>query len=158
MLVVNGEQELATNLGGFTRLSWNDGRTQQWMYTEMDWAASAGLVWGGACWGRAGDAVGLAANIGGLSGRHRRFLAAGGLGFIAGDGRLRYRPEMAAEAYHAWGLAPGTVLTADAQLIANPAHNADRARCRCWRSGCAAASRRCFRTGWSAGCCCGCAG
>ena len=126
MLVLNGEQELATDLGGFARLSWNDGRTQQWMYTEMDWAASAGLVWGGARWGRMADAVGLAGNIGGLSGPHRRFLAAGGLGFIAGDGRLRYRPEMVVEGYYAWGLAPGMVLTADAQLIANPAHNADR--------------------------------
>jgi len=126
MLVLNGEQELAEDLGGFARLSWNDGRTQQWMYTEMDWAASAGLVLGGARWGRPADTVGLAGNIGGLSDPHRRFLAAGGIGFITGDGRLRYRPELAVEAYYGWELAPGTVLTADAQLIANPAHNADR--------------------------------
>jgi high affinity Mn2+ porin len=126
MLVLNGEQELAEDLGAFARLSWNDGRTQQWMYTEMDWAVSAGLVLGGSRWGRPGDAVGLAGNIGGLSGPHQRFLAAGGLGFIAGDGRLRYRPEVALEGYYAWGVAAGTVLTADAQLIANPAHNADR--------------------------------
>jgi high affinity Mn2+ porin len=126
MLVLNAEQELADELGAFARLSWNDGRTQQWMYTEMDWAASAGLVVGGARWGRDADAVGLAGNIAGLSGRHRRFIAAGGAGFIIGDGRLSYRPEVAVEAYYALGVAPGTVLTADAQLIVNPAYNADR--------------------------------
>jgi high affinity Mn2+ porin len=36
MAVLNSEQELADDLGAFGRLSWNDGRTQQWMYTEMD--------------------------------------------------------------------------------------------------------------------------
>ncbi|MBL6457058.1 carbohydrate porin [Belnapia sp. T6] len=126
MLVLNGEQELAEALGAFARLSWNDGRTQQWMYTEMDWAASAGLVIGGARWGQPADAVGLAGNVAGLSDGHRRFVAAGGAGFIIGDGRLRYRPEVALEGYYAWGMAAGTVLTADAQLNLNPAYNADR--------------------------------
>ena len=50
------------------------------------------------------------------------------LGCSAGDRRLRYRLEMVVEDYYAyaWVLAPGTALTADAKLIANPAHNADR--------------------------------
>ena len=43
MAVLNWEQELRDDLGAFARLSWNDGRTQNWMYTEMDWAVSAGL-------------------------------------------------------------------------------------------------------------------
>ena len=51
MLVLNCEQELADDLGAFARLSWNDGRTQNWMYTEMDWAVSAGLSLGGAALG-----------------------------------------------------------------------------------------------------------
>ncbi|MDO9707535.1 carbohydrate porin [Paracraurococcus lichenis] len=126
MLVLNGEQELREDLGAFARVSWNDGRTQNWMYTEMDWAASAGLSWTGLRWGRPDDTVGLAGNIGGLSRSHQRFLEAGGLGFITGDGRLRYRPELAAEAYYRWRLAPGTDLTGDLQLFGNPAYNADR--------------------------------
>lgn len=126
MAVLNGEQELADDLGAFARLSWNDGRTQQWMYTEMDWAASAGLALRGLRWGREVDTVGFAANIGGLLRDHRRFLEAGGIGFIIGDRRLRYRPEVAMETYYDLRLAPGLNLTADLQLIANPAYNADR--------------------------------
>lgn len=126
MIVLNAEQEVSGDLGVFSRLSWNDGRTQQWMYTELDWAVSAGLSLRGARWGRDGDTVGLAANVGGLSRDHRRFLAAGGTGFITGDGRLRYRPETAVETYYDLRLAPGLNLTVDLQLIVNPAYNADR--------------------------------
>ncbi|TDG30409.1 carbohydrate porin [Paracraurococcus ruber] len=126
MLVLNAEQELRDDLGAFARLSWNDGRAQNWMYTEMDWAASAGLSWTGQRWGRPADTVGLAGNLGGLSRSHQRFLEAGGLGFITGDGRLRTRPELAAEAYYSWRAAPGTDLTADLQVFGNPAYNADR--------------------------------
>ena len=92
----------------------------------MDWAASAGLALRGPRWGREADTIGFAANVGGLSRDHRRFLEAGGIGFIIGDGRLRYRPEVAMETYYDLRLAPGLNLTADLQLIANPAHNADR--------------------------------
>ena len=58
MAVLNWEQELRDDLGAFARLSWNDGRTQNWMYTEMDWAVSAGLCWTGQRWGRAGGCGG----------------------------------------------------------------------------------------------------
>ena len=126
MAVLNLEQELAEGLGAFARLSWNDGRTQQWMYTEMDWAVSAGLALEGAPWGRPEDVLGLAGNLAGLSDPHRRFLAAGGLGFILGDGRLNYAPEVALEGYYAIAAAPGVAVTLDAQLLVNPAFNADR--------------------------------
>lgn len=88
MPVVNGEQGLATDLGGFARLSWTTA-------------------------GPSNDFM-------------PRWIGGGRPGFIAGGRWLRYRQEMAMEAYYAWGMAPGTVLTADAQLIANPAHNAHR--------------------------------
>ena len=42
MLALNIEQDLTDDLGAFTRLFWNDGWTQNWMYTEMDRAVSAG--------------------------------------------------------------------------------------------------------------------
>jgi high affinity Mn2+ porin len=126
MLVLNMEQELTNSLGAFARLSWNDGRSQQWMYTQMDWAASAGISLQGAAWGRALDVVGLAGNIGGLLSGQRRFLEAGGLGFIIGDGRLNYQPETAVELYYDARLALGFNMTANLQFIANPGHNADR--------------------------------
>jgi high affinity Mn2+ porin len=126
MLVLNMEQEITDTLGAFARLSWNDGRSQQWMYTQMDWAASVGLSLQGAAWGRAQDVVGLAGNMGGLFSGQRRFLEAGGLGFIIGDGRLNYQPEMVTELYYDARVAPGVNLTANLQVVANPGHNADR--------------------------------
>jgi high affinity Mn2+ porin len=126
MLVLNGEQEIADDLGAFFRLSWNDGRTQNWMFTEMDRAVSAGLSFGGARWGRPGDTLGVAGNVGWASAGRRAFLEAGGIGFITGDGRLNAAPEGAAELYYDLRVAPGVNLAADYQLIVNPAYNADR--------------------------------
>jgi high affinity Mn2+ porin len=96
------------------------------MFTEMDWSVSAGLSLAGPRWDRPQDTVGLAFNAGGLSDPHRRFLAAGGIGFITGDGRLNYRPEVTMETYYDIRLAPGLHLAANAQLVVNPAYNADR--------------------------------
>ena len=67
MLALNWEQELTDDLGVFARLSWNDGRTQNWMFTEMDRAVSGGLSLRGLRWGRPADTVGLAANVGWVS-------------------------------------------------------------------------------------------
>ncbi len=133
MAVLNLEQEVAAGVGVFARLSWNDGRTQQWMYSEMDRAASAGVVLDGALWGRgaatlhsAGDTVGLAVNLAGLSAAHRRFTEAGGIGFLIGEGRLRYKPELAVESYYDRHISHGLHAAANVQVIANPAYNADR--------------------------------
>jgi len=57
---------------------------------------------------------------------HRDFLAAGGLGILIGDGALNYRRERILETYYAYALTKQLTLTADYQLITNPAYNADR--------------------------------
>jgi high affinity Mn2+ porin len=126
MLALNIEQELTDDLGAFTRLSWNDGRTQNWMYTEMDRAVSAGLSLRGLRWGRPDDTVGLATNVGWISAGRRRYLEAGGIGFITGDGRLNYAPEWVTETYYDMRVAPGVNLALNYQLGVNPAYNADR--------------------------------
>ena len=126
MAAANFEQEITRGIGIFGRVSWNDGRSQNWMFTEMDWAISGGISVNGQHWARPGDTVGLAGNLGGLTPAHRRFLAAGGLGFLTGDGRLRYRPEAIAETYYDARLGPGLHAALGYQLIVNPAYNADR--------------------------------
>ncbi|WP_158295621.1 carbohydrate porin [Crenalkalicoccus roseus] len=125
-LTLGWEQALADDLGAFARLSWNDGRTQSWMFTEMDRAVSAGLSLAGPRWGRPEDTVGLGSNIGWISAGRRRYLEAGGIGFITGDGRLRYAPEWVTELYYDARLAPGLNAAANYQLAVNPAYNADR--------------------------------
>ena len=126
MAALNLEQEIADGLGVFARLSWNDGRTQNWMFTEMDRAASAGLSLRGLRWGRPADTAGLAANVGWISAGRRRYLEAGGIGFIVGDGRLNRAPEAVAELYYDARAAPGINIGLGYQLVVNPGYNADR--------------------------------
>jgi high affinity Mn2+ porin len=48
-----------------------------------------------------------------LSGDQRSFLAAGGIGFIKGDGALDYAPESILEAYYAWHPIRSRTITGD---------------------------------------------
>ncbi|MBR1217201.1 carbohydrate porin [Bradyrhizobium sp. U87765 SZCCT0131] len=123
---INGEQQVATDIGVFARLSWNDGQNEILSFTDIDQSLSGGVSIKGSYWGRSADTVGIGGAINGLSRAHRDFLAAGGNGLLIGDGALNYRPEQIVEAYYAYALNKSVTLTADYQLVVNPAYNADR--------------------------------
>ena len=94
---INAEQYLSHDLGVFARTSWNDGHTETWFFTEIDRSISLGASLHGTKWHRADDEMGLAFVANGLSDPHKNYLAAGGYGFIIGDGKLNYSSEMIAE-------------------------------------------------------------
>jgi len=125
-LELNGEQELADDLGAFARLSWNPGRVQEYMFTEIDRSLALGLSLKGLRWRRPDDTVGFAWAFNGLSQNHRTFLANGNLGFITGDGRLNYEAEKVMETYYSLQILPGVAFTLDYQLALAPAYNSDR--------------------------------
>lgn len=129
---LNAEQPLTPNLGVFLRWGWNDGKTESWEFTEIDRTGQAGLQWMGKRWGRPKDAVGVAGVMNGLSQDHREYLAAGGHGFIIGDGHLNYASERILEAYYAWNAVKFTTLTLNYQFAANPAFNRDRGPVSIW--------------------------
>jgi high affinity Mn2+ porin len=124
--VVNLEQALSDDVGLFARWSWNNGRNEVSAFTDIDSSLSGGAVIKGARWGRPDDKLGFAGAINGLSADHRNFLAAGGLGVLVGDGRLNYGTEKILETFYAFKVAEQWTLTADYQLIVNPAYNRDR--------------------------------
>ena len=62
----------------------------------------------------------------GLSGVHRRYLAAGGTGILAGDGALDYAPERAVETYYDARVANDLHVTLDYQALLAPAFNRAR--------------------------------
>jgi len=64
--------------------------------------------------------------VNGLRAPHRAYLAAGGLGFFLGDGRLNYASERIFETFYSFGLVKGTSLSLGYQRIANPGYNRDR--------------------------------
>lgn len=123
---VSFDQALTDDIGFFSRLGWNDGHSESWAYTEIDRTASAGFVMGGRRWCRPYDRIGLAGILNGISGPHRDYLEAGGLGFILGDGRLKYGLEQILETYYAWQVSTGIVVTIDFQEIVNPGYNTQR--------------------------------
>jgi high affinity Mn2+ porin len=124
--VVSLEQALTDQIGLFGRWSWNDGKTEIMAFTDIDASLSFGTSIKGAKWGRPDDVIGIGGAINMLSRDHRDFLAAGGLGPLIGDGQLNYQPERVFETYYAYALNKSLTLTADYQLLTNPAYNADR--------------------------------
>jgi high affinity Mn2+ porin len=124
---ISADQYLSKYFGVFARLGYNDGHTETWYFTEIDRSLSFGGTLKGGLWKRDDDELGLAFIGSGLSPEHRNYLAAGGYGFIIGDGKLNYRPEMVAELYYKINAYKKMFwLTPDYQLILNPAYNADR--------------------------------
>ena len=89
---VNVEQPLADSgeTGAFFRYGWGDGAAESFVFTESDRHVSAGLQLSGVYWGRREDRAGIAAVVDGVVNSHRQYLAAGGDGFLLGDGGLTY--------------------------------------------------------------------
>jgi hypothetical protein len=115
------------NTGVFVRAGWNDGRTETWAFTEIDRSLSLGGQLSGTHWRRDDDWVGLAVAVNGLSSQHKAYLAAGGTGFMIGDGALpNYAPETIVETYYSFALNRYIRFSPDYQFVANPAYNADR--------------------------------
>jgi high affinity Mn2+ porin len=123
---LNAEQEIAKDIGVFARYGWSDGKTEAWAFTQIDRSASGGIAVEGRLWKRPADNIGVAGVRNYLSGDDRCFLAAGGMGFIIGDGRLDYSPETITEAYYAWHASRDWTVTLDYQRVVNPAYNRDR--------------------------------
>ena len=123
---INLEQAITPDVGVFSRAMWADGQTETYAFTEIDRSLSAGALIKGGAWGRPQDSVGVALARNELSHAHRDYLAAGGLGFFLGDGRLNYRPEDIIEAFYSLCVFKSSWVTLDAQRIQNPAYNADR--------------------------------
>ena len=132
---VNAEQPLADggDTGLFARLGWQDGKTEDFVFTEVDRHASLGGQLSGIHWARAADRLGVGVVLEDLAAAHRDYLAAGGSGFLLGDGRLNYAHEEIFESYYragwTWPAGPWAVrvqLSPDFQYIRNPGFNQDR--------------------------------
>jgi high affinity Mn2+ porin len=126
-LGVNIEQPLNENAGLFARASWNDGKNETWAFTEIDRSASVGVLSNAKFLHRPTDQIGLGTVLSGLSPMHQRYLAAGGYGFIIGDGHLNYGYEWVTELFYRLNiLHEGFYLTPNYQFVVNPGYNKDR--------------------------------
>lgn len=123
---LNVEQEVCTNVGVFSRLGWSDGQNEAWVFSDVDHAASLGVSVKGAAWNRSDDTFGLAGALNDISRVHQEFFQAGGLGILAGDGKLTYGIEKVLETYYDIGVWKTIHVTFNYQFITDPAFNRDR--------------------------------
>jgi high affinity Mn2+ porin len=121
------DQQLAAGLGVFARMGKAAGNVEPYEFTDIDRTKSVGLSLQGARWRRAGDTLGLVLIDDGISAERERYLNAGGLGILVGDGRLaRPGPERIVETYYSLAVLGALHLTMDYQWIDHPAYNRDR--------------------------------
>lgn len=123
---LNWEQELTSDIGVFSRLGWNDGHEEAWAYNDINYAVSAGVSVKGERWHRPRDTFGLGASFGGISRENQKFLEAGGIGILDGDGALRYGWEKVLETYYDFNVWQSVHFALDYQFVDNPAFNRDR--------------------------------
>jgi hypothetical protein len=123
---VNLEQNLTPNLTAFARWGWDNGKTESFAYTEIDSTLVEGVGANGAKWHRKQDRAGIAFLTNGIKKDHQNYLATGGLGFLLGDGNLRYGRENILETYYTLHVWRGLYVAPGAQYIVDPGYNRDR--------------------------------
>jgi Carbohydrate-selective porin len=125
---LNIEQPLADGgeTGAFLRAGEEDGTTESFAFTEVEGHLSGGVQVAGQHWGRPLDRLGVAALRHTINQAHRDYLAAGGIGFLLGDGQLRYGPETFLESYYRIQAGPYLQISPDVQYVRNPGYNRDR--------------------------------
>jgi len=121
------EQAVSDSVGLFARAGIADGAIEPYDFTDIDRSVQLGAAIQGNAWHRAADRIGVAGVVNGISRAHERYLDAGGLGVLVGDGRLPHPgPEYISELYYDFVPHRGTALTLDYQFVANPGYNRDR--------------------------------
>ncbi len=126
-IALNAEQDVTANLGIFVRAGTSDGAIETYDFTDIDRTLAVGGALKGAGWHRRQDTLGVAVVVNSISAAHQRWLAAGGLGVLVGDGALPHPgDEQIVEAYYAFRPASWAAITLDYQHIANPGYNRDR--------------------------------
>jgi high affinity Mn2+ porin len=123
---LNWEQEVAKNVGLFSRLGWNDGHEESWTFSDANWSASLGVSAKGEAWRRPDDTFGVVGIVSGASRDNQKFLEAGGVDLTDGDGALNYAPEKVVEIYYDFEIRKHVHWALDYQFIADPAFNRDR--------------------------------
>jgi len=123
---INREQNLTRQLTAFARFGWDNGKTESFAYTEVDQTFAEGLGAHGVWWHRPQDRAGIAFVSNAICKDHQTYLAYGGLGFLLGDGGLRYGRENIVETYYTVHVWRGIYLAPGLQHIVNPGYNRDR--------------------------------
>jgi high affinity Mn2+ porin len=121
------EQQVSKSISVFAKGGLANGNVEPYEFSDIDRTIAGGVNIKGNGWGRDGDMIGLAGVDNVISRVHQRFLDAGGLGILVGDGKLPHPgPERIVEAYYDLAVAKPLHVTVDGQFVSHPAYNRDR--------------------------------
>jgi high affinity Mn2+ porin len=121
------EQQICADVGAFVRGGGAGGNVEAYEFTDVDRTLAIGLSLHGSRWGRSADTLGFATIFNAISATRERYLDAGGLGILVGDGRLPHPGgERMLETYYAISIRSWAFVGFDYQYVANPAYNRDR--------------------------------
>ena len=123
---IDVEQFVSKDVGVFLRAMWSDGQSEVVAFNAADRSLSFGAVARGSLWDRPFDVTGVGLGLSWSSANHARYLALGGIDGFIGDGALRQASEGVFEVFYSYNLFKAIWLSADFQLLWNPAYNADR--------------------------------
>ena len=123
----NLEQQLSKATSFFIKGGVANGNIEPYEFIDVDRSIAGGVAVKGVGWARDGDTIGIAAVNNVISRIHQRYLDAGGLGILVGDGKLPHPgSEQIIEAYYDVAVAKPLHFTFDYQFINHPAYNRDR--------------------------------
>ncbi len=120
------EEQVTEHLRFGGRFGWNEGQHESFCYTEVDQTVLAGGDYDGSRWGRRNDKLGVAFVSNAIKRDHQNYLADGGLGFLLGDGRLRYGRENIVESYYNLHVQRGLYFALGLSHLTDPGYNRDR--------------------------------
>jgi hypothetical protein len=123
---LNTEQEVTDSLRLFARFGWDEDQHESFAYTEVGQTILFGGDYSGQGWRRSNDKVGVAFVSNAIKRDHQNYLHYGGLGFLLGDGNLRYGREDILEWYYNAHIWRGLFGTFGGTQIAHPGYNTDR--------------------------------
>ena len=123
---LNTEQEVTDSLRFFARFGWNEDQHESFAYTEVGQTILFGGDYNGQSWHRSNDKVGVAFVSNAIKRDHQNYLHYGGLGFLLGDGNLRYGREDIMEWYYNAHVWRGLFAMVGGTQIAHPGYNTDR--------------------------------
>ena len=124
---INLEQKLTDDLGLFARAGYDDPSKEPYEFTDTDAALSGGFRLNGDRWGRKDDILSLAFVLDAIGREHAEYFNLGGLGILAGDGRLPHPgDEKIIELQYDLAAFKWLNVSPDYQYVDNPAFNRDR--------------------------------
>lgn len=122
---VEVEHKIMDEVGSFFRASWNDGKSESYTFTQINSSVNAGLDISGSLWGDETHHAGISLICNMLSDEQKRYLEAGGSGFMVGNGSLNYQHEFIGEGYYRISLSENFGVTINYQYMVNPGYDND---------------------------------